>query len=345
MFVDRWFLPPPLFFVSDLVDGLSVSLCVRVQLVFEGRWLNDDKARLGEIGRDLGGVGRLPKWQVTCMRRPDVLQTMVEPTAWTPNRAVRGCQVCAAPFSAVRRRHHCRQCGKVVCKSCSAHARLMKPSPGPSTSRSRRRDSRNSGGSNSNDPPAKPQRVCDACVRSEKAAAAAAEPPASRERERAKGKGSSSSSPRAREEALSPNRIQKEGDREAKGRTTSESLSGGSGSGSGNGSDSGGPQRPPHLRVQSKKHVRHGGVNAVHGVKSPAESEVSTAGEEEQKQDQQHPVGVTLGFKELVAKCIAKEGTQYLSVRNAVVSEVGRAVRADEKHYIRQQLKFAFEHF
>lgn len=37
--------------------------------------------------------------------------------AWTPNTKV--CQVCAKPFSIVRRRHHCRRCGKCVCAGCS----------------------------------------------------------------------------------------------------------------------------------------------------------------------------------------------------------------------------------
>lgn len=36
-----------------------------------------------------------------------------------PNGDVSMCMVCTAEFSVVRRRHHCRACGKVVCSACS----------------------------------------------------------------------------------------------------------------------------------------------------------------------------------------------------------------------------------
>jgi len=36
---------------------------------------------------------------------------------WTPDSAT--CQICSAKFSMTKRRHHCRKCGKCVCKACS----------------------------------------------------------------------------------------------------------------------------------------------------------------------------------------------------------------------------------
>jgi hypothetical protein len=41
------------------------------------------------------------------------------PGGWVEDDSVTGCMVCAAPFSLLRRRHHCRACGNVVCHSCS----------------------------------------------------------------------------------------------------------------------------------------------------------------------------------------------------------------------------------
>ena len=38
---------------------------------------------------------------------------------WIPDRRVTMCQNCAAEFSVLVRRHHCRACGKVVCATCS----------------------------------------------------------------------------------------------------------------------------------------------------------------------------------------------------------------------------------
>ncbi|KAL7643996.1 UNVERIFIED_CONTAM: hypothetical protein RMT77_006009 [Armadillidium vulgare] len=41
--------------------------------------------------------------------------------AWIPDNRVTMCQVCTSEFSLTFRRHHCRACGKVVCRYCSAN--------------------------------------------------------------------------------------------------------------------------------------------------------------------------------------------------------------------------------
>jgi hypothetical protein len=40
-------------------------------------------------------------------------------TNWIPDHAVDACQICKAEFGLTFRRHHCRACGKVVCRYCS----------------------------------------------------------------------------------------------------------------------------------------------------------------------------------------------------------------------------------
>ncbi|XP_073963220.1 lateral signaling target protein 2 homolog isoform X1 [Choristoneura fumiferana] len=41
---------------------------------------------------------------------------------WVPDIAAPACMRCAASFTAFRRRHHCRHCGKVFCASCSSNS-------------------------------------------------------------------------------------------------------------------------------------------------------------------------------------------------------------------------------
>jgi hypothetical protein len=42
---------------------------------------------------------------------------------WVPDESVTACNVCRKEFSLLRRRHHCRMCGAVVCAKCSHHPR------------------------------------------------------------------------------------------------------------------------------------------------------------------------------------------------------------------------------
>lgn len=45
---------------------------------------------------------------------------------WQPDSTTNICQVCRlVQFSLIRRRHHCRKCGRVVCGDCSPHTFLL----------------------------------------------------------------------------------------------------------------------------------------------------------------------------------------------------------------------------
>ena len=40
---------------------------------------------------------------------------------WQSDKDVAACRVCKRPFTLMRRRHHCRACGRVFCDACSPH--------------------------------------------------------------------------------------------------------------------------------------------------------------------------------------------------------------------------------
>eukprot|EP00051_Salpingoeca_urceolata_P034938 m.27358 g.27358 ORF g.27358 m.27358 type:complete len:272 (+) comp8527_c0_seq1:128-943(+) len=42
-----------------------------------------------------------------------------EKAAWTPDHQAPLCEMCNTKFSVVKRRHHCRRCGRCVCASCA----------------------------------------------------------------------------------------------------------------------------------------------------------------------------------------------------------------------------------
>ncbi|XP_062620399.1 lateral signaling target protein 2 homolog [Saccostrea cucullata] len=44
-----------------------------------------------------------------------------EPPQWVPDDQMEKCMACEIPFNFVRRRHHCRNCGKIYCGQCSSN--------------------------------------------------------------------------------------------------------------------------------------------------------------------------------------------------------------------------------
>uniref|UniRef100_A0A8B9BUF8 Lateral signaling target protein 2 homolog n=1 Tax=Anser brachyrhynchus TaxID=132585 RepID=A0A8B9BUF8_9AVES len=45
-----------------------------------------------------------------------------DPPDWVPDEACSYCTACKAPFTVIRRKHHCRSCGKIFCSRCSSHS-------------------------------------------------------------------------------------------------------------------------------------------------------------------------------------------------------------------------------
>ncbi|CAG0883015.1 unnamed protein product [Cyprideis torosa] len=45
-----------------------------------------------------------------------------QPPSWVPDEAAPLCMGCEAPFTVIRRRHHCRNCGKVFCGRCTPNS-------------------------------------------------------------------------------------------------------------------------------------------------------------------------------------------------------------------------------
>ncbi|XP_036847937.1 lateral signaling target protein 2 homolog isoform X5 [Manis javanica] len=45
-----------------------------------------------------------------------------DPPEWVPDEACGFCTACRAPFTVIRRKHHCRSCGKIFCSRCSGHS-------------------------------------------------------------------------------------------------------------------------------------------------------------------------------------------------------------------------------
>mmetsp|Transcript_40779 Transcript_40779/g.73662 ORF Transcript_40779/g.73662 Transcript_40779/m.73662 type:complete len:844 (-) Transcript_40779:67-2598(-) len=60
---------------------------------------------------------------------------------WVPDWEGLQCMRCGALFHALLRRHHCRKCGALVCRTCSQHYVSLQDAPTPQVSKSRQRPS------------------------------------------------------------------------------------------------------------------------------------------------------------------------------------------------------------
>lgn len=77
-----------------------------------------------EASSSSGGVvggSQIFRGRAESMGVPAVLHMESSKMLWTPNDASADCQICKRSFTWYRWRHHCRNCGKLVCHECSSH--------------------------------------------------------------------------------------------------------------------------------------------------------------------------------------------------------------------------------
>jgi len=60
----------------------------------------------------------------TALQSVDINTVAIAPI-WTPDRHAPHCSVCKVAFSVLKRRHHCRSCGSIVCDNCSKKRYLL----------------------------------------------------------------------------------------------------------------------------------------------------------------------------------------------------------------------------
>ncbi|CAK6433350.1 unnamed protein product [Pipistrellus nathusii] len=88
----------------------------------------DDKDKLRKVTQTLRGAAledcalcqeTLSSSELVAKTRDGDLE---DPPEWVPDEACSLCTACKAPFTVIRRKHHCRSCGKIFCSRCSSHS-------------------------------------------------------------------------------------------------------------------------------------------------------------------------------------------------------------------------------
>eukprot|EP00947_MAST-08B_sp_MAST-8B-sp1_P002427 g2427.t1 len=118
---------------ADWLEALTAALATLNKEVVK---VGTNKKQSGHVIRQgsmngSGGMGR---------SLTDSERAAAAAPVWTADKEAKWCNICSKEFTFIRRRHHCRQCGRVVCDACS-QCRVLLPSVDKS----------------------KPVRVCDNC--------------------------------------------------------------------------------------------------------------------------------------------------------------------------------------
>jgi hypothetical protein len=113
-------------FVKDLPDDVSRNMVNALQISTESKsfvvftetpqekaeWMKDVNAAIDKLDKSYKTLKAKKK------QRDSV--GMLAPV-WVPDNESKSCTICAVKFTVTNRRHHCRQCGRVICGKCSSH--------------------------------------------------------------------------------------------------------------------------------------------------------------------------------------------------------------------------------
>ncbi|XP_070993880.1 lateral signaling target protein 2 homolog [Oncorhynchus clarkii lewisi] len=79
------------------------------------------KASLGLSNKALEDCALCMEWLSSSPSMEQDVQCEALPN-WVPDEACSVCTACNAPFTLIRKKHHCRSCGKIFCSRCSARS-------------------------------------------------------------------------------------------------------------------------------------------------------------------------------------------------------------------------------
>ncbi|TDH73390.1 hypothetical protein CCR75_009404 [Bremia lactucae] len=124
-----------LIFPTDRSDVVQVTAILQMPMA-EGTpsaATQNGDATVNRSGKPcLAALARLMYRQVAAIGRLDLLLerrrlsnlVQIRRTEWVADHARKACAVCAKLFSLRRRKHHCRNCGEVVCGSCAPNREI-----------------------------------------------------------------------------------------------------------------------------------------------------------------------------------------------------------------------------
>lgn len=120
--------------IKELNDKVQTNQQLKVELEkFRHQW-SEAQTTLEELGIQLSeNKLKVAELQEKDKRQQELLNSSqcylneIQPIAgaagiWAPDSITTHCTACKKEFNLTRRKHHCRSCGEIFCRTCSDHS-------------------------------------------------------------------------------------------------------------------------------------------------------------------------------------------------------------------------------
>ncbi|XP_073507285.1 lateral signaling target protein 2 homolog [Phyllobates terribilis] len=106
--------------IAGVADQLQTNFASDLRVILKTVFETVSSRQQADTQKTAENSFRLPDCSA-CQREQEVGERAIDSPEWVPDNASTQCMSCCAPFTLLRRRHHCRSCGKIFCSRCSGY--------------------------------------------------------------------------------------------------------------------------------------------------------------------------------------------------------------------------------